>query len=273
MFLMIVSNQVLAGEANIVCDACSITEMKTKAKQELANSLPPEEYEGEYNLKVNVIDFYNNRENTFAVSVYVDYGPVRPSDFKAKLITSSSRFKENMQRLKKARKQVKTEVEAGGIPSSVVSSAWRIPGRSYVVNNIEDYIKSNVQVAIATTKIQSYASAMGLIKTPLPNTFRIKLDAGGYIEVKIEAAAGLTFGVKLEKIVDSDNNTLPFNKSDMKNQFYRVSPNAGYINDINDLMRNWGLSNKNLFKGSVEIHDLVCDDKGCECPDCPDEAN
>lgn len=175
MVLIIVSNQVRAGEANIVCDACSIIEMKTKAKQELANSLPHEKYKGEYNLRVNVIDFYNDKQNTFAVSVYVDSGPVRPSDFKAKLITSSSKFKENMKRLKRAIKQVKTEVEASLIPSSVVSSPWRIPARSYVVNNIKDYIKSNVQVAIATTKIQSYVSAMGLIKTPLPNTFKIKL--------------------------------------------------------------------------------------------------
>lgn len=273
IFLVVTSNQALAEEVNIICDACSITEMKVKAKQELSDIIPPGEYDGEYNLIVNVIDFYSNRENTFAVSLYIGDGPVRPSDFKAKSIITSSKFKKNIKALKKARKEVKTEVESGGIPSSVVSSAWRIPGRSYVVNNIEDYIKNNVQAAIVTTKIQRYASAMGLMKTPLPDTYRINLDAGGYLEVKIEAAAGLTFGVKLEKVVDSDNNTLPFNKSDMKNQFYQVSPNAGYINDINTLMRNWGLSNKNLFQGSVKIHDLVCDDKGCECPDCPDEAN
>ena len=273
ILLSVTSTQSLAEDVNIVCDACSVIEMEAKAKQELANRIPPQADEGEYYLNVNVIDFYRNTEKTFEVSVDVGYRPVRPRDFSAKKIASSSKFKSDIRRLKTARKKVKEEVESGGIPSSVVSSPWKIPGRSYVVNDIRDYIKSNVKAAIVTTKIQSYASAMGLLKTPLPNVFKVNLDAGGYVEVKIEAASGINFDVTIEKVVDIDNNTLPLKKSDMKNTFYRVSPNAAYIDDLNRLLRSWNLSNNNQFRGTVKIHDLICDDKGCECPDCPEGKN
>ncbi|MBU2892152.1 hypothetical protein KO495_02290 [Colwellia sp. D2M02] len=40
--LLATSNQLLAKDVNILCDACSVKEMEVKAKQKLANSLPSE---------------------------------------------------------------------------------------------------------------------------------------------------------------------------------------------------------------------------------------
>lgn len=271
IYLLISSNAISAYEINIVCDGCTLNEMKTKAKRSLENSIPPEEEEGEYQLTVNFIDFINDKEKTFNVAVYVGYRQIRDRDFIVRETVPSDKFKSDIKNVKNERNKVKTEVESDGIPINIVSSAWRIPGRSYVVNDLKDYIKANVQTAIATTKLQSYASSMGLIKTPLPNVFKIPLDAGGYVEVELNAAGGLTFEVKLKKVIDSDNNTLPLKKSEVQYQSFRISPGASYIDDLNSVLTMWGMSNKKVSTGTVKIHDLVCDDQGCVCPDCPED--
>ena len=247
--------------------------MKASVKKLLEKSIPPEEYDGEYTLTANVIDFINNREKTFSASVLIGERELRDSDFIILEQLSSVKFKNNITNLKKEMRKVKVEVESDGIPTSIVSSPWRIPSKSYVANDLKDYIKNNVAAAILTTKLQNYAQVLGLINTPLPNIFRVNLDAGGYVEVEINAAAGLTFDVNIKKVVDSDNNTLPIKKEDMNYQSFRVSPDAAYIEDLNALMIQWGLSNRKIFNGSVKIHDLICDDKGCECPDCPEGKN
>lgn len=237
LFMILLSTEVVADNY-VECYDCTSTEMTMAARGWTDKNMTVSESLKGVTKNVNVIDIVKNKIETYNVKLI--YMPL-PEGFPGVYIPSTKRvytphhIKSQMTPLIEARNNLKRATRELKIPESVIEAAWQTTNCAFCENNIQTYVNSSlagerisVQVSLA-----AIAHLFGLTQTGLPDTYRINLDAGGYVEVKMSITAESSkLKVTLSKAVDGNGNTVPSTASGLNNLLIQV-PSMVQANNIN----------------------------------------
>ncbi len=232
LFIFALTNQALADEY-IECNNCSATQ-----RLNTANTWARENTQrgsSEF-FRVNVIDLGKYQISTYSVGWRYISLPGGPGPSGAWVTYSqdkrtSSADQKYMDNLREALSTYKHSVESVEIPKEVIGESWEVVNCAYCQNRVESFLSETFdgQTETIAQLLGQLASAFNLVDvSKISNTYRVPLEAGGYMEIDIEVLADLSMRATIDKVVDSDGNDIPFKAEDLKN--LRIS--------VSDLFRN-----------------------------------
>ena len=210
LFLIITFSANAVEDVYLECFDCSNSEITSQAFNWTQNkSIPTRNYQ------VHIADIVNGTVTSFEADRYFE--PMEDNFIvNVYAITSSSNLQAIVEKYKTEVDSLIESVKSlQSIPISVIPHAWAFINCAYCAyctNDVEQYVQNtlNGKILPATKALAELTSVFGLIKTNIPNVFRIPLAAGGYVEVKIKLnAEPLSLNLYMVKVVDKDRNTLP----------------------------------------------------------------
>ncbi len=212
----------------VQCDLCSETDRRSKANQYIrANSSPYDGVESGQQETIHVIDLAGMQASSYDWSLE-DF----ESDLDGNWVLRSFRKVGTPSTVTTPIKKLKSDVDklnsaAGNlvIPTSTIEDPWEFINCAYCENGVEDFLNESLEGKILTVShtINSIAQIFGFGSAGVPNQFRVPLQNGGYLEVKMTLARGSYLIIDVTKVVDKDGNTVPFKKEGLDGLRVRIS--------------------------------------------------
>ena len=178
---------------------------------------------------LHLIDFTSSKVTSFIVT------KKRLTD-KQKIITSTAQIHMNsiaspphlkgiMNDFKREVSYLESAIAPITIPTEVVAGAWVIINCQYCKHDVNDFINSSVHGNIAAIKIalNRIEQMTGLLQTPVTNIYKLSLNDGGFLMLKVTHSNGQDLTVKIEEAVDENNNIVPFKSSDLVGKRIKVN--------------------------------------------------
>ncbi|MGS2721475.1 hypothetical protein [Paraglaciecola aestuariivivens] len=171
-------------------------------------------------------------------------------------ISTPSDIESKMKDVVEAYSLLRERATSTQIPKTIMSSAWEYVNCLYCKNNITDYLASTLhgQILRAGQTVNTIAELFGLVKTNVPNQFNIPLEAGGKVIIKLEVDAQANLYIEVVDVVDSDNNSIPFEASKLHNARIVVSSYAN-AQAINSFINRFNFYVPKGMTGKVTITD------------------
>ncbi|WP_144209226.1 hypothetical protein [Shewanella donghaensis] len=250
----------------VECYDCSSEEMKSVALTWAKNNISDSEARNNVRKDVHLINILDNNVESYQVHLQLVQVPPPLSStmlpFGEKIYTpiEVSRL---LVDLESARSQLLNAGRNLTVPTSVVSDAWQFTNCAFCENNVDSFLNSSLSGEILTVQltITAIAKTFGLIETGIPDTFRIELEAGGFLELLITINnEPATLKVVVTKAVDQDNNTVPFSADKLRNLIIQIS-SVNRASNIDSFLNNFNLAIPHMM-GVVTIND---------CPSIVDE--
>ncbi|SFD79817.1 hypothetical protein [Pseudoalteromonas denitrificans] len=245
LFSIVVTSSLYSGVALadnfIECYACTDTEKLSIVNTWAVNNISESEANQNKIKDVHVVDIFNNVIRSFRVSLKLTpVPPPLPANYlpNSVIINTPHYLKEPMSQLKVAKRNLRAASNELIIPTSEISDAWQFTKCAFCENNVERFINNSLSGEITTVQmtIATLAQTFGLIKTGLPNTFVIKLEAGGQLDVMMTLNnKPISINVTVIKAVDPDGNTVPFSETGLRNLLLQIST-INRANTINDFI-------------------------------------
>ncbi|WP_434952874.1 hypothetical protein ACRWQL_06965 [Shewanella sp. HL-SH4] len=213
----------------VECYDCSSEEMKSIALTWAKNNISVSEAQNNVRKDVHLINILNNDAESYRVHLQlVQIPPPLPSTYLpfGEKINTPIEILGPLSDLKASRSQLLSAGSTLTIPSSVISDAWQFTNCAFCENNVDDFLNSHLNGEILTVQLTLTAivKTFGLIETGIPETFRINLESGGYLELLIKLNNEPTsLKVVVTKAVDQDNNTVPFSADKLRRLIIQVS--------------------------------------------------
>jgi hypothetical protein len=240
-----------AGEINGECYKCSYSQREavaiTLAQQHLD--------QGESLFRVHIFDLPNMIISSFKI---VDMD----GTFVTTSITTPADIEQYMMDVKESFQNLRTMANNIVIPTTVIDNAWRYANCAFCENNITDYIRGTLdgQITAATLTIAAIAQAVDLVQTNMPNQYSFALANGGEVIVELGISAEATLTMKIVKMIDKNNNTIPAIASSLRQLQIQISTEAE-VALINSFINNF---NFYVPKGTIGIVTITdCPAEGC----------
>ncbi|WP_390444784.1 hypothetical protein [Pseudoalteromonas sp. MTN2-4] len=204
---------------------------------------------------INVLDFTQSKIETY--HNYIEWDPDHGQISHREIIkvSTSSADKSMFQDISNAFKEFEDNTVSNTVPSAVIDNVWDLPKYSRNQNNLTDYIKEQLWVSSITIEaVKDKARKLGFLSGEL-NKYWINTANGGKVlfSIKIDGNAVI---IDLIEARDSDNNTVPFNVSDIGTYQFDIPSN---IRGATAAFARFGFSVK-IRSGKVTI--INCDSKG-----------
>lgn len=255
------------------CDSCTESQKRTLAEQSAVAYMTAAERAsyGQIIKIINIADLKSDTLITFRVtSLRLPVGGGTPVyGHQTVLITSSSTVQSKFNNVIHAKSDLKNAIEGSVIPTSVIGHPWEFVNCAYCENNIQDYLRATTSGKVESLwlNIQVLALSFGVLQAGLPATYTISLQGGGKIIIDTSVSADMQLIVKIVKVIDADNNTVPNTSTNLKDMSIWI-PNLEAGNSINIYIGSFGF---NVPSGSVgivtieectkdpSVHENVCD--------------
>jgi len=221
----IISAKVTASESYAECNLCIEINRELTAKSWATKSMtaqsPPE--------RVVIIDLANREASTYLVSLsYIPGPPGYPAILASNtsLVTTSTYVKEQLVSVDNAVADFARASQKDEVPKTVIPDAWQFVNCAACENDLSDYLNSQLifQLETMTQSMQIVADIFGISTTGIPDIFQVSLAGGGTVEF---SAKLFNDPVKLKitviKVIDKDNNTVPFQDKQLKNLILKLS--------------------------------------------------
>ncbi|WP_144204422.1 hypothetical protein [Shewanella sp. KCT] len=203
--------------------------MKSIALTWAKNNISDSEARSNVHKDVHLINILNNDAESYRVHLQlVQMPPPLPSTYLpfGEKINTPAEVLGPLANLKKARSQLSSAGNNLTIPTSVISDAWQFTNCAFCENSVDRFLNTNLNGEILTVQLTltAIAQTFGLIETGIPDTFRINLESGGYLELLIKLNNEPTsLKVIVTKAVDQDDNTVPFSADKLRSLIIQVS--------------------------------------------------
>lgn len=169
-------------------------------------------------------------------------------------------IKQPMVEFQNAKAKLKSASDALVIPTSIIQDAWQFTNCAYCENHVESFFNESLSGEILTVQMTlgTLASSFGLLKTAIPNTYRISLEGGGYLQFSVILNnQPISVVVTITKVVDRDGNTVPFLSKDLQNLNISIS-SPERANQINSYILPYNFYIP-LTSGYTTITDCIID--------------
>lgn len=218
---------------------------------------------GMLNLKVGdtknitLVDIYN--KNARSYDVILSLTPSLPGMPEVPIVTYQatsvpSGISVMMSDLNNASNSLIAEAESNSIPKTVISSPWEFVNCGYCRADINDYLNNSLSGKLRTVSATaiSVGQALNLINTNVPNEFKIPLEAGGTILVKLTVInSPITLELEILRILDVNNNEVQEDVTKLNNINIKAELEA-HIEDMNNYLNPLGYGvnmNSLIFSG------------------------
>lgn len=245
------------------CDGCTDTQKKTIATQWGYPNFTLAEAQAKVKKLTHITDFTNNTITTYELSLNVFFErPNQPPVAVLALtpIATPADINYKFQDVVTAVRSMKSSVENSIIiPSTVIKNSWEFVNCAYCESHLQIYLNQQIagKIETGTRTIEALSLSLGLLNTPIPNTYKIPLQAGGYIYVEIKLTGNFDLYIKALEAVDIDGNKVPFSSSSLQGTRVFIGRPASSI-DINNYINPYNVGVPSNRTGSVII--LTCGD-------------
>lgn len=205
------------------CNGCTSSQMLQASAEWASSSFSQLELQQSVIKNVSVINLLESEVRTYQVSF--NFFPASPTSPQIKMPTITEVFTPKnitliMQSLESVRVKLTNKVNEQIIPSSVISNAWLMTNCAFCENNIQTYINNSVSsnALIIKESLAKIIQLIGIVKFDVPEMFRIKLEAGGYVEIKasILLEPNVT-EITVINVVDVNGNQVPLTHAGLSN--------------------------------------------------------
>lgn len=191
-----------AAKVATVCHNCNASQMQLAAG---TVSNPKD--------TINVLDFTSNTIRTFRKFVEREPKDGEPSSIRVIPVTTSQEDLQRFSQIQSALTDFKNQVESAQVPPVVLENVWDLPKRSFVANDLEDYITSRLWVGnITIDAVKNIARQLGLLEGEL-SQYWVTVADGGKIRISLRVLGGSI--IEILEVRDSNNNTIPFVAEDV----------------------------------------------------------
>lgn len=242
-FIFLLSGQAGANEY-VECNYCSPAMQSTAANTWVSKHTQPGASDP---YTVNVVDLGRYQISTYSVSwkhIFLN----DEADSSAAWATynqqmpTSSEDQKYMDNLKKASDDYLSSLKKVEIPKKLIGEPWEVVNCAYCQNRVQLFLTETLeeQTTAVAKALGQLVSAFGLSdKLKITNTYRVTMEARGYMEIEIDVPTQSLMRATIKKVIDSDGNDIPFNAKDLKYLKIAVSDlvrNAAINEQINPLM-------------------------------------
>lgn len=210
------------GNDVIECYGCNSTAEHGVASAWAMNNISETEARAGTSKKVVVIDLLGRKISTFqAFRKAVQPPPPLPMQYLPHLVTVANdpALELQMKDLISAESRLKAAVAPMTIPKSVIAHPWEFINCAYCQNHIRDYLNNSIQGEVETVAqlVNHFATTFGLLKTSLPNTYRLPLQSGGQITFKLTLTnSPIELELEIISVSDENGNNIPLVASQLK---------------------------------------------------------
>lgn len=207
---------------------------------------------------VHIVNLNTGGVNSYRATIVPPEDDTDDVNIQVYEISASSIVKNKIKPAADAFRNLSKVANAVTIPSSVVPGAWDFINCAYCENNVNDFVSRTLQgqIETVTTTIATVTAVLGLTYTAIPNTYRIGLEAGGYIEVEMKLLnTPVALTLKVIKVVDNNNNTVPLIAAGLKNLGLQIASFVDIIN-INNKIKDFNFGAP-VRMGYVRIRDCT----------------
>ncbi len=137
-----------------------------------------------------------------------------------------------MNNVRSASSQYRSTISGTPIPTSVIPNAWQMVSCAFCENDIETWIRAQAgaQKVLLIESIDALLQAFGIQQTSIADIYVIQLESGGYVEVEISVTnEPVEIDVRVVKVVDKDNNSVPISAQQLNNLTIRLSGGSAVI--------------------------------------------
>lgn len=106
-------------------------------------------------------------------------------------------------------RDIEVSTSASSIPVNVLGDPWEYVNCAYCANNIESYVREVGTVTGAIHNMEHFLRVLGVIDTGIPNLYEMSLASGGRVRFSLQVANNGRIAIKIEKVIDANNNTVP----------------------------------------------------------------
>jgi Cu/Ag efflux protein CusF len=237
-------SKVYATDVYLQCyEQCSDMQKKKMVRSNVYHNATPDElFSGKrVYKKAHVVNLITGEVNSYRAIIMppeYDYDDVYVSVGE---MSVSSDVKNKIEPARKAFRALKVAASKVTIPKSEIGDAWDFVNCAYCENNVNDFISSSLQGKIETVSVTvaTVTQILGLTQTAIPNIYRVNLESGGYIEIKMTLLnTPVVMAIKVLKVVDNNNNTVPLKAEGLNNLRIQVATFQDIIG-INNKIRDF----------------------------------
>lgn len=236
LFLSVTS---YAEEIYKECNHCSIAERKGVARGWGTTNMTYQDVINNTVQKVTVIDLTAREASTFNVTaslIQLPNGYPNAIVGNAVETSTSTYVKNELSKLDNAFREFKDDVQSNSIPRELIPDSWQFVNCAYCENDLSDYLNAQLRYQSETLarQVLTVANIFGISTTGLPNQYKIPLESGGYVVIEAELFNEPSeLRIKLKKVVDSDNNTVPLVSANLRNLVLSLKT-AGSAANVNN---------------------------------------
>lgn len=210
----------------------------------------------------------------FAYEVYIEYEPGGYALASAIPKQVPTPVNTEFQKVAKSYEDVKNGLKGGvAVPTSIATSAYQLASKSYIKNDVKDYI--NEQNSALIDKIENFftgiAEMTGVVDYDFWKFETYYSDGSKAILIITSITSGLGLELELESAIDADNNDIPLTPEDVKIGEYRFEKGGqAAFNEFTNLARALGINigSANYSGGSSGAggsYKLSCNQSGSNC--------
>lgn len=181
-------------------------------------------------------------------------------------ISTPSTVKQYMDGLVSANASFKQVAQQIVIPVNVVRDAWEYVNCAYCENKIRNYAGSTLaaEALVVKQSISALATAFGLVQTGFVNQYSMPLAGGGEVIVELGVSKLDTLTLKVVKVIDENDNTIPPTPNGLKDLKIIIETNQDAAR-INTFINQFNFRVPPGVTGVVKITD--CPTAGCNVSD------
>ena len=224
--MLLLSTEVIAN-IYVECYDCTSAEMLSASTRWGDENLTKSDFMKGITKDVHVINIIDNKIETYNVKLILMHQqpmPFRPRPVSTRVYTPSN-IQNKITPFIRARSNLKKATNELIIPASEISNAWQVINCAFCTNNIQRYVNQSLtgeRISLQVS-LEAMNSFFGLTHTGVPAVYKIKLELGGYVEVKMSITAESTeLKIELMKSVDRNGNTVPFKSADLKDLVIQI---------------------------------------------------
>lgn len=198
------------AESNVeLCNGCSSATMQGKANSWAKRNINTAGVKKLY----HAIDLQNKVFETYEVELRQVLLP-SPQGFAlapySRRIPTPHEVSTKIQDLFGQSKSLKMAAESVVIPKEIVKDAWEFVNCAYCRSRVESFIRQQATVESTVLSLESVMRSLGILSAEMPNTYRIPLESGGELLIKLTIQQDVNLTVEVLRATDIDGNDVPF---------------------------------------------------------------
>lgn len=181
-----------------------------------------------------------------------------------KEVPTYSRFQSKAEQLFAEIKKMDYAMSSIKVPKEVIGGAWEFTNCAYCENEVRDWLVNTEKINEPFYLVQNTLSYLNIVNGTLNKVYVLTLESGGKITVKLQVVnEGEVAQIKVTKVVDAKNNTVPLKSGGLNNLILKPPMNH-YYQDMQHYLWRFGYTIKETPAGTVAV--TVCRPKGQPLP-------